>query len=392
MMSAWKEPPGQDDRADGQDAGSDENQLELFVFAPDARIETLLPQTGDEGRGPRPVEIEIISESSPADPGDTDATESDELRRLEESVRWLMDAGSRRPPPLTRFATMPPLSGLGRAGLGRAGVGRTGLGRTGLGRAEARDDDARVLDPEILFPPPLPRRRGSVVRGVAKVLLVSAIAAPAAYFAASWIEFRGAAAPPRPAVISDSGARAMAGSFEAAAMTPAGPARGGEDAANAPQQAVTATRGFRPVEKTLAAPEGAEATEPQATPPQFATISATLADPAPLTVSDAPPGGSLVPVASTPKPSLHADEIALMIERGRALFKSGDIAAARLFFRRAANAGDAGAALEMGATYDPDVLKQRFIRGIEADAREAQTWYDKAREMGGTRIEMLAHR
>jgi TPR repeat protein len=89
---------------------------------------------------------------------------------------------------------------------------------------------------------------------------------------------------------------------------------------------------------------------------------------------------------------MRPEEIALMIERGRTLFDSGDLAAARLFFRRAANGGDAGAAIAMGATYDPEVLSQRFIRGIEADAREAQKWYDKARALGGTRIEMLAHR
>jgi TPR repeat protein len=77
----------------------------------------------------------------------------------------------------------------------------------------------------------------------------------------------------------------------------------------------------------------------------------------------------------------HA-EVAMMIERGRVLFESGDVAAARLFFRRAANAGDASAAWAMGATYDPDVLTQRFIRGIEADPAEAQKWYERAREMG----------
>jgi len=87
-----------------------------------------------------------------------------------------------------------------------------------------------------------------------------------------------------------------------------------------------------------------------------------------------------------------------MIERGRSLFDAGDVVAARLFFRRAANAGDAAAAIALGATYDPEILSQRFIRGIGADAQEAQRWYDKARALGGgggggsSRIEMLAHR
>jgi len=94
---------------------------------------------------------------------------------------------------------------------------------------------------------------------------------------------------------------------------------------------------------------------------------------------------------------LSAQDIAELVERGRALFESGDVAAARLFFRRAASAGDAAAALAMGATYDPDVLGKRFVRGIGADAEAARMWYEKARELGspdGTRRieQMLAHR
>jgi TPR repeat protein len=120
--------------------------------------------------------------------------------------------------------------------------------------------------------------------------------------------------------------------------------------------------------------------------------AAPPADPGQAARSDAESTVPALPVVVPAKPSMRPEEVALMIERGRTLFDSGDIAAARLFFRRAANAGDAGAALAMGATYDPEVLGQRFIRGIEADAREAQKWYDKARALGGSRVEMLAHR
>src|SRR5262249_6550549 len=128
-------------------------------------------------------------------------------------------------------------------------------------------------------------------------------------------------------------------------------------------------------------------------------VAATPSDPAPGPVGTKPAEASSPPpptVAKPAKPALSAAEIALMVERGRVLFDAGDLAAARLFFRRAANAGDAAAALAMGATYDPDVLSKRFIRGIEADAQEARMWYEKARELGSPegprRIEMLAHR
>jgi TPR repeat protein len=100
-----------------------------------------------------------------------------------------------------------------------------------------------------------------------------------------------------------------------------------------------------------------------------------------------------MPVVPQPvKPLLRQEEIAMMIERGRVLFEAGDVAAARLFFRRAASAGDAAAAIAMGATYDPEVLTQRFIRGIEADAQEAQRWYERARDMGGQRVELAQRR
>jgi TPR repeat protein len=123
--------------------------------------------------------------------------------------------------------------------------------------------------------------------------------------------------------------------------------------------------------------------------------AAVKAAPEPPAAPAAQPADSVggVPAAVIPpvKPALRQEEIAMMVERGRVLFEAGDLASARLFFRRAANAGDAAAAIAMGATYDPEVLAQRFIRGIEADAQEAQRWYERAREMG-RRVEMVAQR
>jgi TPR repeat protein len=108
------------------------------------------------------------------------------------------------------------------------------------------------------------------------------------------------------------------------------------------------------------------------------------AAPEPPSTAVAQPGEPVsAPMPVRPvKPPLRQEEIAMLIERGRMLFEAGDLASARLFFRRAAGAGDAAAAIAMGATYDPEVLTQRFIRGIEGDAQEAQRWYERAREMG----------
>ena len=143
------------------------------------------------------------------------------------------------------------------------------------------------------------------------------------------------------------------------------------------------------------------AAEPKRAPEQSPEVSAAPSDLPPNTTgistpSAAQPSTPPPPATAPAKPVRDAQEIALLLERGRALFEAGDVAAARLFFRRAANAGDAAAAVAMGATYDPDVLAKRFIRGIEPDAQEARAWYEKARALGSPegprRIEMLAQR
>jgi TPR repeat protein len=174
----------------------------------------------------------------------------------------------------------------------------------------------------------------------------------------------------------------------------------GDEIPSAAQLEPMVKRGVVPIETSPEAPADASAAEIKATPEQPPAVASTPSDPAPgLAGTDAAQSSSPSPaavVAPPKKPVMSAAEIALMVDRGRVLFDAGDLAAARLFFRRAANAGDAAAALAMGATYDPDVLSKRFIRGIEADAQEARTWYERARELGSPegprRIEMLAHR
>jgi hypothetical protein len=386
MTSAWKEPPGRDDRAEGQDSGPDENQLEMFDITPRASPEMLLPPGSDftygsarhEGGGQG-----HFLEGSGSD--------SDELRRLEDSIRWLMNESRVRPIP--RAANLSPVRG--------------------LSPVELHEDDSLLLNPETLFGPQLLRRRGSLASGAAKILLVTAVAAPTAYFIANWMQFPGTAQPSDVAAISDSAAisspATMPGPFEErlAAVAPglgrptpeAAPI--GNELPGAAQREPMVQRGILPVETSPDGPADASAAEPKAAPEQApAVVSATPPDPAPASVgtnaaqSSSPPPPA---VAAPRKPVMSTAEITLMVERGRTLFDAGDLAAARLFFRRAANAGDAAAALAMGATYDPDILSKRFIRGIEADPSEARMWYEKARDLGSPegprRIEtLLAHR
>jgi len=87
------------------------------------------------------------------------------------------------------------------------------------------------------------------------------------------------------------------------------------------------------------------------------------------------------PVAANLR-SLDRGEVTMLLKRGEDLTAQGDIAAARLMLTRAAEAGEARAALTLGATYDADMLRRLGVRGVAADAALARAWYEKAAEYG----------
>jgi TPR repeat protein len=94
--------------------------------------------------------------------------------------------------------------------------------------------------------------------------------------------------------------------------------------------------------------------------------------------------------------NLDRDEIDTLVKRGEDFIASSDLAAARLVLQRAAEGGDAGAALRLAGTYDPLVLEKRGLQGLSADVAKARAWYERAQEFGSTeaprRLEMLASR
>jgi hypothetical protein len=108
-----------------------------------------------------------------------------------------------------------------------------------------------------------------------------------------------------------------------------------------------------------------------------------------------------IPAPATPVPApspirrLDYDEVAMLEERGQQLMTIGDFAAARLMLQRAAEAGSPRASFDLGATYDPMMLRQLALRGIKPDAAVARTWYQKAKQFGSAeaahRLELLAN-
>jgi TPR repeat protein len=69
---------------------------------------------------------------------------------------------------------------------------------------------------------------------------------------------------------------------------------------------------------------------------------------------------------------LHADHF----------IKSGDLSSARLLLERAAQAGDEDAALSLGGTFDPEVLKTLGLQDGYADIQVARLWYERAAKFG----------
>jgi TPR repeat protein len=88
------------------------------------------------------------------------------------------------------------------------------------------------------------------------------------------------------------------------------------------------------------------------------------------------------PVDAADQSALEPDEVARLVKRGEDSLAQGDIAAARLILGRAAEAHDARAALSLGASFDPAVLRQLHVLGFRPDLARARAWYEMAAQYG----------
>jgi len=123
------------------------------------------------------------------------------------------------------------------------------------------------------------------------------------------------------------------------------------------------------------------AISPIAPLPPLPVTTAPVAPPPPV---DEQPAQQSTATADTKTLPLDSDEIALLLKRGKDLLTTGDLAAARLLLRRAAEAGSAEAAMALGATFDPAVLRRLKAIGAAADPDRARKWYEKAVALGST--------
>jgi hypothetical protein len=154
------------------------------------------------------------------------------------------------------------------------------------------------------------------------------------------------------------------------------------------------TAGVRAVTTVAAAPAREEITTAYQSAMQDGR--ATAATPlAAAPVAALPP--ARVPAPMIPGDTIHhldPNEIASSLRRADDLIASGDLAAARLVLRRAANAGDARAAMTLAGTYDPVILEKLGVHGFVPDVAMARVWYEKAKKFGSAeaprRLELLA--
>jgi len=299
-----------------------------------------------------------------------------DLERLEASLRWLQQrqAAAMRLPPA------PTLSTSGSRASASNGAPRARRERM----AEAMRPPLRSLEPERLAPPPAGSDRSPNTMLFVSIACI-VMAAVVYYFLQTIGEPPSVASAPEPQLASVAPAPASAEPERIAVREPP-PSRiaDGGDA-----ETVKAQNALR----RHALPQAADASPQQAAniptpsagspPQQTASVSPreAVAVPAPSAATAGASPAAISP-ATTAARALGADEISLLIEQGEKYIAVGDVVAARTTFQRAAEAGDATAALALAATYDPIVLAKLGVMGMGADVEKARAWYQMAESYG----------
>jgi alkylhydroperoxidase family enzyme len=132
-------------------------------------------------------------------------------------------------------------------------------------------------------------------------------------------------------------------------------------------------------------------TQVRAGEPELSSVSVSLAPAEASSIRGAKPGWSS-DEAATPGERERAEK---MLARGKRNLEDGNIAIARQFFLRAAEAALARGALLLAATYDARELTRLRVQGVQPDLVVARKWYERARELGASeadeRLDRLEH-
>jgi hypothetical protein len=285
-----------------------------------------------------------------------------DLERLAASVRWVQreEAAAR----LLCAAQLPPVPGLARVDARRRGHS-----------GEMFDNgfcSPRSLEPERRLPPPATRSRRDNLRGplIILILIVSIFVAQIAYYIS-------------------------VGGWGPTSKPPPGPQMASFDSKFITLPTSSSQEDSRTIIARDDDPGAPAEGEISSEHPQSLRTSKLFAG---ETVAMLQPGtpGAQTPPSSTAVRALDPEEIKLLMKQGEKFIAAGDVVTARLSFQRAAEAGDANAAVALGATYDPTVLAKLGVVGISADVAKARSWYQKAEKFGSPearwRLDVLADR
>ena len=258
-----------------------------------------------------------------------------DLKRLEASLRQLQrqEAGAR----LTRAAPLLPVPGLASAHT----TGRHHNSEMPVDSLQA----PRSLQPERLAPPFAMSSRRYNLRWPLGIVVASIFAAAIAYYLSvgSW------SPPPGPQI----------GSLDQTIPAP------------------------RSTGAQKSRPSSAQHRDPETVPVEMSsehtgisqTTRSSESETAPMLQAEAPSPRKFIR-------ALDPEEIKLLTRQGEQLAATGDLVTARILFQRAAEVGDATAAMALGATYDPNVLAKLGVAGMAADVEKARSWYRKAQSQG----------
>jgi hypothetical protein len=217
-----------------------------------------------------------------------------------------------------------------------------------------------AIDPD-LIPEPLPQGAAVIRPLLARLCGVSALAALVAWSLMSYSSVK----------------KSVEEVSEATATsTIAGDADNVIDVQSQPTMSWT-TQTLAPASEPQPVGAATAATEPAGAP----TVSVTTAASADAAVT--PPTAPQNPV-NRRQLRLDSEEIDVLIKRGKDLLGDGDVAAARLLLRRAAEAGSAEGAFTLGTTFDPASLARLGAIGAAADLAKARQWYRRAAELGSS--------
>jgi hypothetical protein len=306
-------------------------------------------------------ELDLDASLQPAHPhGERPATTRRDagvadLKRLEATLRWIQreEAATRIP----RAAQLPPVSGLAAAE------------HRGRRHGEMLDFPPRSLEPERMAPPPPMISRRHSLRAALVILTASVFAAPIGYY------------------------------FSTGGWNPSSqPAPGPEMASAGPKtDALPSSVGQQELPRTMSRIDRGISAQGEISPPRPETSQPGRSSESETVAMLQPSAtGDQASPASKSVRMLDPEEIKLLMKQGERLIAAGDVVTARTVFQRAAEAGDADAAMALGATYDPHVLAKLGVVGVSADVEQARSWYQRAETLGSRDarqwLDLLANR